>query len=189
MNMQSPNQRNACPPGACSYWGWMLATGIVLILLGVLAFGSVITSTFVTVMFFAGLLVAAGVIQFINAFRTHTAKDFLLNMLLAGLSAVAGVLIFINPGLSMQALTLLLGFYFIFSGIFKIVATFIYNYNHWVWLLISGIVSVILGGMIVTGWPATSLWVIGTLMAIDLIFVGWSYIILSFALKGQCCKE
>ena len=51
------------------------------------------------------------------------------------------------------------------------------------WLLVDGIVTLILAIMIWRSWPASSVWVIGTLVGISMIFSGFSRLMLSLAAK------
>ena len=53
----------------------------------------------------------------------------------------------------------------------------------WYWSLLSGIVSILLGGMIVFQWPVSGLWVIGLFVAIELILNGWSYVFVALAAR------
>ena len=170
----------------CPYWAWLLITGILLILLGSLALGSVVFTTLSAVLFFGILLIAAGIVQLVQAFGTRTSKEFFLSIIIGILSAVAGIITLRNPGLSVSSFTLVLGFYLLASGFFKTIAALSMHYKNWGWLLVSGLVTSALGLLIVLQWPASSLWVIGTLIAIDFIFSGWSYVALSLTVRDRC---
>jgi uncharacterized membrane protein HdeD (DUF308 family) len=170
----------------CPYWTWLLITGILLILLGSIALGSVVFATFTAVLFFGILLIAAGIVQLIQAFGTRSSKEFFLSIIIGLLSTVAGVITLRNPGLSVGSFTLILGFYLLAAGLFKTIAALSMHYRNWGWLLVSGLITTALGLIIVLQWPASSLWVIGTLLAIDFIFSGWSYVALSLTVRDRC---
>ena len=53
----------------------------------------------------------------------------------------------------------------------------------WGWQVLSGLVALLLGLFITAGWPASSIWVIGTFIGIDLIFGGWSFIMIALAAR------
>jgi uncharacterized membrane protein HdeD (DUF308 family) len=53
----------------------------------------------------------------------------------------------------------------------------------WAWALVGGIVTVVLGLMILSKWPADSLWVIGLFLAIELIVQGWSLTFIAVAAR------
>jgi len=75
---------------------------------------------------------------------------------------------------------LLLAFYFIIEGVWKIVMSIQYrHYAIWGWLFITGIISLILGVMIWMQWPSSSLWIVGFLLGINLIFTGLTFSIFS----------
>lgn len=170
----------------CPYWMWLLVTGILLILLGSFALGSVVFTTLSAVIFFGILLIAAGIVQLIQAFGTRSSKEFFLSIIIGLLSTVAGIITLRNPGLSVSSFTLILGFYLLSAGLFKTVAALSMHYRNWGWLLVSGLVTTALGLIIVLQWPASSLWVIGTLIAVDFIFSGWSYVALSLTVRDRC---
>ena len=53
----------------------------------------------------------------------------------------------------------------------------------WYWPLVSGLISILLGIMILAKWPVSGLWVIGLFVAIELIFNGWSYVFVALAAR------
>ena len=55
----------------------------------------------------------------------------------------------------------------------------------WGWIVAAGIVTILAGLVIATGWPVNSLWVIGLFLGIDLLFQGWSYIAIGLALRAR----
>ena len=52
-------------------------------------------------------------------------------------------------------------------------------------LLLSGILTIVLGIMIMARWPSASLWAIGVFVAIEMIFAGWSQIVIALAARQQ----
>ncbi len=173
----------------CSKWSSFLAVGIALIALGALALGSVFWTTYATVSFFGIIISAAGIAQIINSFYNPEWKGFLGSLFLGILALVAGVLMIANPATSAASLTLLLGAYFIASGFFRISLSLFTPVEYWAWLFINGILSIALGGLILAQWPEASLWVIGAFIAADLLFSGWSYVMLSLDIRGRCSEK
>ena len=88
-----------------------------------------------------------------------------------------------SPVDSALVLTLLLAVYFMVIGIFRIVASLTMRFPNWGWVLFSGIVSFILGVLTKQQWPLSGLWIIGLFIGIDMIFSGWSYVMLSLAAR------
>lgn len=163
--------------------GLFLGLGIALIALGSLAIYSVGFATFASVVFFGWLLVISGFIQFGHALYARAWSGFLLQLLLGILTLVAGVLIVMHPLAGALTLTLLLSFLFMAQGVVRIILALTKRYEHWVWVLISGIIGVILGVMILYQWPYSALFIIGLFVGIDLIFSGWSLVMLSFGAR------
>lgn len=166
------------------HWGWWLALGLILICLGTLALGWSVLVTLVSVIFFGWILLIAGVMEAIQAFRQRRWSGFFLHLLNGILAVVVGLLLLINPGAGALVLTLLLAMFFIVAGIFRIVAALHLRFPTWGWHLVSGCVTLILGILIWAQWPVSGLWVIGLFVGIDLIFSGWSRIMLALAARN-----
>ena len=54
----------------------------------------------------------------------------------------------------------------------------------WGWVFFGGVVTVLLGLMILARWPLDALWVIGLFLAVELIVNGWSGIFLALAARA-----
>ncbi len=166
-----------------SHAGVFLGLGLALIALGSLAIYSVTFATFASVIFFGWLLVFSGFIQFGHALYAREWSGFLLQLLLGIFALVAGGLILYRPTAGAISLTLLLSFLFIIQGTIRIVLALTRRFEHWVWVLVSGILTLILGILILRQWPYSGLYIIGLFVGIDLIFNGWTLVMLSFAAK------
>jgi uncharacterized membrane protein HdeD (DUF308 family) len=173
-------------------WGWLLAFGILSIVLGTIGLGMTFGLTLASVLFFGVLLVVGGVFQVFDAFKCKGWKSTLWHILIALLYIAAGALMVYDPILASVTLTLVLGWILIAVGIMRGIMAFqLRPARGWYWPLLSGIVSVVLGAMILAKWPATGLWVIGLFIAIELIFHGWSYVFVALAARkaGDAEKE
>ena len=62
-------------------------------------------------------------------------------------------------------------------------------YEHWHemggLLTLSGIIAILAGLVIFSGWPATGLWVLGLCLAIDVLFQGFAWLMFGFALRPR----
>jgi uncharacterized membrane protein HdeD (DUF308 family) len=96
---------------------------------------------------------------------------------------VVGAMVFMHPAAGALALTLLLASLFLVGGIFRIIAAIVIRFPRWGWAVASGVITVALGVVVWTGWPLTSLWVIGTLVAIELVFRGWAWVMAGAAMR------
>jgi uncharacterized membrane protein HdeD (DUF308 family) len=163
--------------------GIFLGLGLALIALGSLAIYSVVFATFASVIFIGWLLVFSGFIQLGHALYARNWSGFLLQLFLGIFALVAGALILYMPTAGALSLTLLLSFLFIAQGVVRIVLSLTRRFENWVWVLISGILTLILGILILKQWPYSALYIIGLFVGIDLIFNGWALVMLSFAAK------
>jgi uncharacterized membrane protein HdeD (DUF308 family) len=163
------------------HWGWYLALGIVLIVLGTIAIGSTFVMTIASVFFFGWLLIIGGVMAVINAFWHKRWAGFFLDLLTGILYVVAGWMMVTNTKESALLLTLIIAMFLVFEGVFRIVAALAARYPHWGWVMFNGIISLILGIMIWRQWPYSGLWVIGLFVGIEMLLNGWSLVMLSIA--------
>jgi len=162
-------------------WGLLLALGIVEVLLGTIGLAVAGLVTLASVLFFAWLLIFSAVLHLVRAFRTRGWEGVALHLLIGVLQGAVGVLILMNPAGGAASLTLLLAALFLVSGLFRLGFALWVRMHGWGWQVLSGLISFVLGLLISAGWPATSWWVIGTFISIDLIFGGWSFVMLALA--------
>src|SRR4249919_2018355 len=101
-------------------WGWILALGIVYLITGIIALGSVVMATAASVFIVGVMMLISGVAEVINAFQIKTWGKFLLWVLLGMLYIVAGFATVQNPLLAAVFLSLVLGVALIASGIMRI---------------------------------------------------------------------
>jgi uncharacterized membrane protein HdeD (DUF308 family) len=165
-------------------WGWYVALGIALVILGTIALGRTFLMTVASVLFFGWLLIIGGVMESVHAFWRKKWIGFVVDFLLGILYVVVGFMVVANPGASAVALTLLIAMVLIFRGIFRFVAALAVRPPSWGWSLLSGLVGVLLGILIWRQWPLSGLWVIGLFVGIEMIFSGWSLLMLGLAAKN-----
>lgn len=165
-------------------WFCFVLVGITLIILGIIALGSLMIATLATALAIGVLLLVGGLTEMVGAFWSHGGSEFFLHLLSGVLSVVIGVLFLQAPLGAMLALTLLLACLLMVGGVFKIVAALSYRFAAWGWPLASGIIDLVLGVMIWTEWPASALWVIGLFVGISLVFRGFNWIGLGLALRS-----
>jgi len=166
--------------------GWIIALGVVYVIAGLIALSSVVFATRVTVFVVGIMMLISGVSEVINAFQFKSWGKFLIWLLLGALYIVAGLLTFENPLLAASVLTLLLGVALVVSGVMRIVLAFTMREGmSWTTLVLSGIVSLLLGLIILVHWPVSSLFVLGTLLGIDLLIIGIGWIFVGFGLRSR----
>jgi uncharacterized membrane protein HdeD (DUF308 family) len=165
-------------------WGWLLALGILMIILGAIAIAAPAVATIAVQFMLGWLLVISGIGEGIHAFMAQGWRGFLLELLSAVLYLAVGILLLVNPLQGALALTIVVAVFLVVEGIVKIITALrVRDHDGWGWLLASGIVSVILGVLIWAEWPASGLWVIGLLVGIQLLFTGWALVMLALAAR------
>lgn len=164
-------------------WGWFVGLGVALVLLGTIALGSSVIFTIASVLLIGYLLVVGGILQTVHAFLAKRWGGFFVDLLTGILNIVVGLLIVAHPGQAAAVLTLLIAMLLIVGGIFRIALAAAIRFQHVLWLVLHGIINIALGVMILQQWPLSGLWVIGLFIGIDMIFNGWTLIMLGLAAK------
>lgn len=166
------------------YWKWLLGMGIATFLAGLLALSVPLVASLTVGLVIGSLLLIDGVLQGIHYYHLRNRKGYGWRGLGALFSVIAGLLLLLFPMEGVMSLTLIIGVYFIISGIVKMALALELRPVHaWGWLLFSSVLSLLLGVLVLSVWPAAAGWVIGILVGIDLMFAGWWMAIFAIALK------
>lgn len=165
-------------------WGWIVALGVVYMLAGLVALGSVVMATVASVLVVGVMMIIAGVAEVISAFQIKSWGKFLLWVLLGVLYIVGGFVAFENPLLAAALLTLILGASLVASGVMRIILAFsMKRETPWIWVLLSAVITLLLGLLILAHWPVSSLYILGLFLGIDLVMAGAAWIGLGFGLR------
>jgi uncharacterized membrane protein HdeD (DUF308 family) len=165
-------------------WGWIVALGVVYLIVGFIALGSVVLATVASVLVVGVMMIIAGVAEVFSAFQIKSWGRFLLWALLGVLYIIAGFVTFENPLLAAVVLTLILGASLVASGIMRIILAFsMKRETPWVLVMLSGAITLLLGLLILAHWPVSSLYILGLFLGIDLIMAGVGWIGLGFGLR------
>jgi uncharacterized membrane protein HdeD (DUF308 family) len=164
-------------------WGWIVALGVVYVIVGFIALGSIVTATVASVFIVGVMMIIAGVAELISAFQIKTWGKFLVWALLGVLYIIAGFVTFENPLFAAVLLTLLLGASLVASGIVRIFLAFNMKAEMpWIWVALSGVITLLLGLIILARWPVNSVYILGLFLGIDLIMAGAGWIGLGLGL-------
>ncbi|STX55629.1 HdeD protein [Legionella beliardensis] len=168
------------------HWGWYLSLGILLLLLGCIGLGMEIALTIVSMYFFAALLMISGLSHIADALRYIRLKGAFWKILISIFYLITAIIILYNPLLASTIFTALLAWTLIIIGVTRIVMSIsLRDMKGWGWILLAGLISLILGILILSHWPMSGLWVIGVFIAIDMIVSGWTYIFMAIALRAS----
>lgn len=171
-------------------WGWLLALGIIQLVLGTLGLSMTFALTLVTIFIYGIFLLIGGGAQIVHAFTAKGWKGLVLHLLIAVLYVLAAIIIIAKPLAASLFLTLCIGLVLLATGILRVIMAFRFKgFKNWLWPLLSGAVSVILGLMIINQWPLSGLWVIGMFVAVELIINGWSSVMIALAARDAVKME
>lgn len=169
---------------ARSTLNWSIFLSILLILAGFFTLLLPVMGGIGITIFVGWALLVSGITHFIFAWKSHTTGSRLWELLVGLAYLFAGIYLILHPLAGLATLTLLLAFYLLFEGIFEIIAFFRIRPRHGAgWLLFDGVVTLLLAVMIWRQWPFSSLWAIGTLVGISMLFSGFSRLMLSLSAK------
>jgi uncharacterized membrane protein HdeD (DUF308 family) len=170
------------------HWRMFLVEGIVLVVLGILAIVVPQVATLAVTLFLGWLFLISGVVGLITTFMARHAPGFWWALLSAVIAIVAGLLLLGRPLVGVVSLTYLLIAFFIVEGVVSIM----YALEHkkelsgrWAWMLVSGIIDLILAGMILAGLPSTAEWALGLLVGINMLFGGTSMIAMALHARSD----
>jgi uncharacterized membrane protein HdeD (DUF308 family) len=165
-------------------WGWAAALGVALIVLGMIAMSGAVLTTMASVMVFGWLLIIGGALELAHGFVRRAWSGFFLDVLTGVLYLVVGFMFLRDPAETALTLTLMLALALMFVGIMRIIVAVSSGFQHWVWLLLNGIITLVLGILILNQWPESGLWVIGLFIGIDMIFYGWALVMLAVGVRN-----
>ncbi|MGO4684810.1 HdeD family acid-resistance protein [Hyphomicrobium sp. 2TAF46] len=158
-----------------AHWKLYLFEGIVLIILGIAAILIPQIATLTVELFIGWLLLFSGIAGLFTTFSIRPMPGFWWSLFSALIGIAAGLMLLFWPISGVISLTLVLIAFFILEGI----ASILFALEHraelpgsWWAMLLSGIVDLVLAGLIFFGLPSSAGWAIGLLVGINLIFGG-----------------
>ena len=186
---QSPDEagiERAVRSAIHEHWALFLVEGIVLLVLGVAAIMLPLLATITVTILIGWLFLISGGVGLATTIWMRQAPGFWWSLLSALVGIIAGILLLLWPLTGAVSLTLVLSAFFIVEGI----ASIMYAIEHrnqlsgrWGWMLVSGIVDLILAGIIIEGLPGTAAWALGLLVGINLVFGGVALIGMALAAR------
>ena len=169
------------------HWVLFLVEGIILVLLGAAAIIVPVIATLAFTLLIGWLFLISGIVGLITTFWLRNAPGFWWSLVSGVIGIAAGIVLIRWPISGTVSLTLVLIAFFVVEGI----ATLMYAFEHrvqlsgrWGWMLASGIVDLILAGIIFAGLPETATWALGLLVGINLLFGGTAMIGMALAARS-----
>src|SRR5580698_6963541 len=158
--------------------------GVLLVVFGFIAIGAPFLAAVAVSAVVAWLIVLAGIVHVAVAFHSHGAGSVIWKLLVGLAYLVFGGYMLVHPVLGVAALTLVLAALFVIEGVLNVVLFFKMRPLHGsAWLLIDGLVTLGLGGLIYAQWPSSSVWAIGILVGVSLMISGATRIAMTLAVR------
>lgn len=166
-------------------WGLFVGLGILAMVLGIVALGLVVTATVTTVYIVALFMVIKGGSEISMGLNSKTWGREILFILAGLFYIVAAAFAFAQPLSAATILTLMLGGALLVAGGMR---TWIGAHMHSharTMVIAGGIVTALIGLLVIVGWPANSLVILGTLLGVDLVFTGVMWVGFGLRLRGH----
>jgi len=177
--------RTAALGAAAKIPGALIGMGILFIALGVIGIAGQTLFSFVTINILGAFLIFGGALQFAHALKSSGWKSVGIQIILAILYVAAGIYTWAFPIPALEVITLWLAAIFFVTGFLRLISAFQHrHFQEWFWLVLSSAISILMGVLIMTGYPESSLWLPGLLIAIELLLQGWSLLFLGLAARS-----
>ncbi len=165
--------------------GALIGLGVLFIVLGMIGVAGQVLFSFISVNILGIFLFAGGLLQGVHAFKSTGWKSVSVQLIFAVLYIAAAIYVWAFPIPALEAITLWLAVIFFITGFLRLVSAFQHRqFAEWFWLALSAAISILMGVLIMNNFPASSLWLPGLLIAIELLLQGWSLLFLGFAARS-----
>jgi uncharacterized membrane protein HdeD (DUF308 family) len=178
------NMQRAVRDGLHAHWGRLLFQGVIMIILGAVAFAAPTIATIAVDIFVGWLFLLSGLVGLTALFSVRGVPAFVWTLFTAALSVVGGAMLIWKPAEGVISLTLMLTAFFIVEGIFHMAASFTYRDllpSSWGWVFLSGFSDLALAAIIIWGWPLSLGWFLGLLVGINLVTSGLAFVMAAVA--------
>jgi uncharacterized membrane protein HdeD (DUF308 family) len=164
--------------------GWFIAMAVAFIILGIMAIVEPAIAGLAVTVLVGWLLIFAGGAHLVAAFGGGGAGRVIWQVIVGIIYVIGGVYFLTHPLLGLGTLTLLLAGIILAEAVLEFIAYFrTRNEGGSAWLLVNGLVTLLLGGLIWVHWPSSSVWAIGTLVGVNLLMTGISRLMLGMAVR------
>jgi uncharacterized membrane protein HdeD (DUF308 family) len=169
------------------HWKAFLFEGILLVVLGLAAIVVPPLASLAITIFLGWMFLISGIAGLAVTFWARQMPGFWWSLVSAVLGVVVGVILLVRPVQGVLTLTIVVGAYFLAEGVTSIM----YALEHrrelserWSWMLFSGLLDILIAGMIISGLPGSAEWAIGLLVGINLVFGGAALIGVALAARN-----
>lgn len=154
--------------------------GVLTAILGVFLIIYPMATATIATFLLGWVLIFVAIAQIVFALHSQSVGKFFLKILLAVIYGIAGVALAFFPIAGVAALTVMLGSLLCAYGVVAIVGALqMRAVDGWGWFLFDGLVTLLVGILILARWPSSSLWAIGTLVGVAVLMGGISRIMIA----------
>lgn len=169
------------PMGRMASSNWLVALlAIAELILGfvLLSFPYLLGASAVWVAGF--VLLAVALMRLIQVFTGSGNRMW--NLLAALIYCALGLAFIMRTGVSVSVITLAIGIALLAGGVLRLAVAFSMRREQGsAWRFFNALVSIILGVLVTWSWPQSSFWLLGTIIAVEMIFSGWTLLFLALA--------
>jgi uncharacterized membrane protein HdeD (DUF308 family) len=170
-------------------WKLFLGEGIVLVLLGLAAVALPPIASLAITLLIGWIFLLSGAVGLYTTFAMRGAPGFVWALVSALIGIAAGLVLLIWPTSGVVSLTIVLAVFFAVEGI----ASILFALEHkrelsgrWALMLASGVLDLVIAGIVFLGLPGTAAWAIGLLVGINMVMGGAALI--AMALHARDAK-
>jgi len=168
---------------------WSVVLGVLFVLFGILAIAEPFMAAVALNTFVAWVLIFVGILHIVAGFQGHGGTNLAWKLLIGAAYIFFGGYLLLHPVIGVASLTLLLAILFLVEGVLDLILWWkMRSLQGSFWILLDGIVTLILGGMIYVHWPSSSVWALGTLLGVGFIMSGVTRIMMSMAVRKVASK-
>ena len=165
--------------------GSLIWIGLLMIVLGSIGIFAEAFFSIASISLMGGFALAAGIMQALHALQAKGWRSASIQLLFALIYIAIGVIVWVAPAAALEGVTLYMATLFFATGALRLMTAFQHTaFREWLLPLISAALSILLGGLILAGWPDNSTWVPGMLIGIELLLQGWSLFFIGLAAKN-----
>jgi uncharacterized membrane protein HdeD (DUF308 family) len=165
--------------------GTLIWMGLLMIVLGSVGVFAETFFSIASISLMGGFALAAGIMQALHALQARGWKSVSIQLVFALIYVAIGVIVWVSPVAALEGVTLYMATLLFATGGLRLVTAFQHTqFSGWFLPLVSAALSILLGGLILAGWPDNSVWVPGMLIGIELLLQGWSLFFLGLAAKN-----
>jgi uncharacterized membrane protein HdeD (DUF308 family) len=168
---------------------WSIVMGCVTSALGLFLIVYPFAAGAITTVLLGWAMIFVGIAQFIFALESQTVGSFFWKAALSVVYGIGGIAVVAAPLQGLAALTGIVGAVLLLQSVLLTVTAFqLRPADGWGWLLADAAGSLLLGGLIIAGWPVSSVWVIGTLVGVSMFTSGVSKIMIAAKIRSGVSK-